>query len=64
VEIGEGAFIAAGSTVNKPVPPGGFAIARARQEVKENWGKDPRKQKKENATENGIDGTVSKNANE
>ncbi|MCL2365133.1 MAG: bifunctional UDP-N-acetylglucosamine diphosphorylase/glucosamine-1-phosphate N-acetyltransferase GlmU [Defluviitaleaceae bacterium] len=42
VEIGEGAFIAAGSTINKSVPPSGFAIARARQEVKENWNNDPR----------------------
>jgi len=46
VEIGEGAFIAAGSTINKSMPANSFAIARARQETKENWDKDPRKHAK------------------
>lgn len=35
VEVGQGAFIAAGSTVTKEVAAGEFAIARARQENKE-----------------------------
>jgi N-acetylglucosamine-1-phosphate uridyltransferase (contains nucleotidyltransferase and I-patch acetyltransferase domains) len=37
VSIGEGAYIAAGSTVTKDVPPGALGIARARQENKEGW---------------------------
>lgn len=37
VEIGAGAYVAAGSTVTQNVPPGGLAIARARQEVKAGW---------------------------
>jgi bifunctional UDP-N-acetylglucosamine pyrophosphorylase/glucosamine-1-phosphate N-acetyltransferase len=43
IEIGEWAYIAAGSTLNQSVPASGFAIARARQETKENWDKDPRR---------------------
>jgi bifunctional UDP-N-acetylglucosamine pyrophosphorylase/glucosamine-1-phosphate N-acetyltransferase len=42
VEVGEKAYIAAGSTINKTVPPGSLAIARTRQEIKPNWDKDPR----------------------
>ena len=37
VSIGEGAYIAAGSTVTKDVPPGALGIARARQENKRGW---------------------------
>lgn len=37
VEIGAGAYVAAGSTVTQNVPPGGLAIARSRQEVKPGW---------------------------
>lgn len=37
VEIGAGAYVAAGSTVTQNVPPGGLAIARSRQEVKVGW---------------------------
>ncbi len=37
VEIGEGAWIAAGSVVTKDVPPGALAVARARQENKEGY---------------------------
>jgi len=43
VEVGEGAYIAAGSTITDAVPDETLAIARARQVVKENW-KDKRKQ--------------------
>jgi len=37
VKIGNGAYLASGSTINKDVPEGTLAIARARQEVKTNW---------------------------
>ncbi|MBS7527257.1 bifunctional UDP-N-acetylglucosamine diphosphorylase/glucosamine-1-phosphate N-acetyltransferase GlmU [Fusibacter paucivorans] len=37
VTIGDGAYIAAGSTITKDVPPKNLAIARARQENKANW---------------------------
>lgn len=35
VTIGEGAFVAAGSTITKDVPPGALAVARAKQVNKE-----------------------------
>lgn len=37
LEIGKGAFVAAGSTVTKDVPADALAIGRARQENKENY---------------------------
>ncbi|HEU6446273.1 MAG TPA: hypothetical protein VFL61_14555, partial [Gaiellaceae bacterium] len=37
VEIGEGAWVAAGSVITKDVPPGALAVARARQENKEGY---------------------------
>ncbi len=37
VEVGEGAYTAAGSTITDDVPPESLAIARSRQEVKKNW---------------------------
>lgn len=37
VEVGREAFIAAGSTINRDVPDGAFAIARERQENKEGF---------------------------
>ena len=37
IEVGDGAYIAAGSTVNQPVPAGSLAIARARQANKLEW---------------------------
>ena len=37
VEIGDGAYVAAGSTVTENVPPDALAIARARQETKPGW---------------------------
>jgi bifunctional UDP-N-acetylglucosamine pyrophosphorylase/glucosamine-1-phosphate N-acetyltransferase len=46
LEIGDGAFVAAGSTVTKDVPPGGFAIARSPQVTKEGMAKRFLKSKK------------------
>lgn len=40
VEIGPGAYVAAGSTVNQNVPGEALAIARARQENKPGWAKN------------------------
>ncbi|MCL2527285.1 MAG: bifunctional UDP-N-acetylglucosamine diphosphorylase/glucosamine-1-phosphate N-acetyltransferase GlmU [Defluviitaleaceae bacterium] len=37
IEIGEGAFIAAGSTITEAVPDYSMGIARERQTTKENW---------------------------
>lgn len=37
VEIGQGAYVAAGSTITKNVPPDALGIGRARQENKEGW---------------------------
>jgi len=37
VEVGEGAYTAAGSTITEDVPAESLAIARSRQEVKKNW---------------------------
>jgi bifunctional UDP-N-acetylglucosamine pyrophosphorylase/glucosamine-1-phosphate N-acetyltransferase len=35
--IGEGAYVGAGSTITKDVPPGALAVGRAKQVVKERW---------------------------
>lgn len=37
VEVADGAYIAAGSTITKNIPEGALGIARARQENKEGW---------------------------
>ena len=37
VNVGEGAYIAAGSTITENVPAGALSIARVRQSNKENW---------------------------
>ncbi len=39
VHIGQGAYVAAGSTITKEVPPDALAVARARQVNKEEWAK-------------------------
>lgn len=41
VEVGEGAYVAAGSTVTENVPPHALCIARSRQVIKTDW-KDKR----------------------
>ena len=44
LEVGEGAYIGAGSVVTEEVPPDALALGRARQVVKEGWAKNgPRK---------------------
>lgn len=40
VTVGNGAYIAAGSTITDSVPPDSLAIARARGVIKENWAID------------------------
>ena len=42
LEIGCGAYVAAGSVVTEPVPPDALALGRARQSVKEGWAKKRR----------------------
>ncbi len=42
VEVGRGAYVAAGSTVDRAVPADSLAIARARQEVKSDWARTRR----------------------
>ena len=41
VEIGDGAYIAGGSTVTDDVPEGALCIARERQTVKPDWRRKP-----------------------
>lgn len=43
----KGAFVAAGSTINRNVPAWSLAIARARQEIKLNWVIDKRKKEED-----------------
>jgi len=39
VTVGDGAYVAAGSTVTDDVPPDSLCIARSKQTIKENWKK-------------------------
>lgn len=42
VEIGEGAYVAAGSVITEGVPPDSLALGRSRQTVKDGWAKKRR----------------------
>lgn len=48
VTVGDGAYIAAGSTVTDTVPSGALAIGRSRQENKEGWADRRREQRNQN----------------
>jgi len=37
ITIGDGAYVAAGSTLTESVPPGALALGRSRQVNKEGW---------------------------
>ena len=37
LDIGSGAFVAAGSVITESVPPGALTIGRARQTTREHW---------------------------
>ena len=52
LKIGRGAFIAAGSTITRDVPPDALVISRSKEEIKENLGKRFLKRKKEKDQEN------------
>ena len=41
--VGDGAFIAAGTTVTEDVPEDAMVIGRTRQEVKEDWAEENRR---------------------
>ena len=43
VTVGDGAFIAAATTVTQDIPEDALAVGRARQEVKEGWAAENRR---------------------
>ena len=42
VELQDGAYIAAGSTVTKDIPAGALCVARSREYIKEKWAQELR----------------------
>ncbi len=46
IEIGDGAYIAAGSTITKDIPPDALAVAREKPFIKEGWAAAKRSKKK------------------
>jgi bifunctional UDP-N-acetylglucosamine pyrophosphorylase / glucosamine-1-phosphate N-acetyltransferase len=46
IEVGPGAYVAAGSVITHPVPPDALAIGRSRQAIKEGWAKKRRERTK------------------
>ena len=48
VNVGEGAYIAAGSTITKDVPENSLVIARARETILPGWAKGKYKNQKDN----------------
>jgi bifunctional UDP-N-acetylglucosamine pyrophosphorylase/glucosamine-1-phosphate N-acetyltransferase len=44
VTVGEGAFVAAGSTITEDIPADALALGRARQVVKPGWARERRAQ--------------------
>jgi bifunctional UDP-N-acetylglucosamine pyrophosphorylase/glucosamine-1-phosphate N-acetyltransferase len=42
LEIGDGAYLAAGSVITEPVPPDALALGRARQVLKKDWARQRR----------------------
>jgi len=46
IEIGDGAYLAAGSVITEPVPPDALALGRARQALKPEWAKKRRAREK------------------
>jgi bifunctional UDP-N-acetylglucosamine pyrophosphorylase/glucosamine-1-phosphate N-acetyltransferase len=46
IEIGDGAYLAAGSVITEPVPPDALAVGRARQALKPEWAKKRRARQK------------------
>jgi bifunctional UDP-N-acetylglucosamine pyrophosphorylase/glucosamine-1-phosphate N-acetyltransferase len=43
VQVGDGAFVAAGSTITEDVPAGALALSRAKQVTKDGWAEKRRK---------------------
>lgn len=53
VRIGQGAYVAAGSTITQEVPPESLALGRARQVNKEGWARDKARDKTLDKTKTG-----------